>query len=193
MHTDNLGEPWRRGGVVLWLTGLSGAGKTTVAFYLQQQLSKAGRVATVLDGDTLRDGLCADLGFSPEDRAENVRRVAEVARLFAGTGVIAIAALISPYRRDRAHARSIVTGAAGPSPFLEIFVDAPLDVCEHRDPKGLYAKARAGVIPDFTGISAPYEPPDAPDLTLHTDRCTVAEACDQIVHLLSQTIGGTYA
>src|SRR5262245_47880729 len=159
MRTEDPSHVPLRGGAVIWLTGLSAAGKSTIAYYLQQQLlAQQSRVA-VLDGDTLRDGLCADLSFSPEDRAENVRRVAEVARLIAATGVTTIAALISPYRRDRARAREIIARAGASIPFIEVFVDAPLAVCEQRDPKGLYARARAGAIHEFTGISAPYEPP----------------------------------
>lgn len=187
MRTEDPSHVPRRGGAVIWLTGLSAAGKSTIAFYLQQQLLAQERHVAVLDGDSLREGLCADLGFSPEDRAENVRRVAEVARLVAATGAVTIVALISPYRRDRAHARDIVARGSASSAFLEVFVDAPLSVCEGRDPKGLYAKARAGVIPEFTGVSAPYEPPDAPDLIIQTDRCTVEDAGDLIVALLAGT------
>lgn len=151
-------------GATAWLTGLSGSGKSTVAVELERRLVASGRPAFLLDGDNLRHGLNADLGFSPEDRAENIRRVAEVARLFAEAGVTAVVSLISPYRADRERARA-VHEAAG-LPFLEIFVDTPLEVCESRDPKGMYAKARAGEIRNFTGIDAPYEEPAAPDLVL---------------------------
>jgi bifunctional enzyme CysN/CysC len=150
-------------GAVLWLTGLSGSGKSTLARLLAQRLAEAGRNATVLDGDLMRQGLSRDLGFSPADRAENVRRVAEVARLFADAGFVAIVAMISPRREDRTLARRIVGDG-----FAEVYVRAPLELCIARDPKGLYAKAIAGSIREFTGISAPYEEPDAPNLMLDT-------------------------
>jgi bifunctional enzyme CysN/CysC len=149
-------------GATVWLTGLSASGKSSVAVELERRLVAAGRPAYLLDGDNLRHGLNAGLGFSPEDRAENVRRVAEVARLFADAGVVAIASLISPYAEDRARARTIHDGL----PFVEVFVDTPLEVCEARDPKGMYAKARAGEITGFTGIDAPYERPPSPELVL---------------------------
>lgn len=151
-------------GGVIWLTGFSGSGKTTIARALEAELKAAGHAVFVLDGDQLRRGLCADLGYSPEDRQENIRRVGEVARLFAEAGLICIVALISPYRRDRARARA----AASPGRFCEIYVNAPLAVCEQRDPKGLYARARAGELREFTGISAPYEAPEQPDLELRS-------------------------
>lgn len=150
--------------VTLWLTGLSGSGKSTFAFALEQRLFAAGHACTVLDGDNIRHGLNRDLGFSPEDRGENIRRVAEVARLFNDAGLVVITAFISPYRADREQAREII----GAERFLEAFVDAPLEECERRDPKGLYARARAGEIPEFTGISAPYESPEAPAMHLRT-------------------------
>lgn len=151
-------------GMTVWLTGLSGSGKSTVAVELERRLVASGRPAFLLDGDNLRHGLNSDLGFSAEDRVENIRRVGEVARLFAEAGVIAIVSLISPYRADRDRARA-VHEAAG-IPFLEVFVDTPLEVCESRDPKGMYAKARAGEIRDFTGVDAPYEHPLTPGLVL---------------------------
>ena len=159
---------WARLGqvpVIAWLTGLSGAGKSTLAAETDRTLVAGGRHSAVLDGDNLRHGLNADLAFSPEDRAENVRRTAEVARLMAEAGTVVIVSLISPYRADRALARRI----AGDIPFLEVFVDTPLGLCEARDPKGLYRLARAGRIPGFTGISAPYEAPERPDLTIATE------------------------
>jgi bifunctional enzyme CysN/CysC len=168
--------------VTFWLTGLSGAGKSTIARLLERRLTDAGHACTVLDGDTVRQGLNRDLGFSPGDRTENIRRVAEVARLFNDAGVIVITALISPYRSDRAEARAIV----GEGRFLEVFVDAPLAVCEGRDPKGLYRNARAGLLPDFTGISAPYEPPEAPDLHLKADTCAAAECVATLFHHLRE-------
>ncbi len=158
-------------GCVVWLTGLSGSGKSTVARVLERKLVDAGRPAYVLDGDNVRHGLNADLGFAADDRAENIRRIGEVAALFAEAGVVAIVAFISPYRAGRAHARK----AAGDGRFVEVFVDAPLTTCEQRDPKGLYAKARAGEIDDFTGISAPYEAPEDPQAVIDTSTMTVDE------------------
>jgi bifunctional enzyme CysN/CysC len=151
-------------GATVWLTGLSGSGKSTVAVEVERLLVAEGRPAYILDGDNLRHGLNADLGFSPADRTENIRRVGEVARLMADAGVVALVPVISPYRADRDRARAI-HGEAG-VPFVEVFVDTPLAVCESRDPKGLYAKARAGEISGFTGIDAPYEAPTSPDLRL---------------------------
>jgi len=164
-----------RGGV-LWFTGLSAAGKTTLALELEHRLFKRGFQAYVLDGDNVRHGLSTDLGFSPEDRAENIRRIGEVAALFADAGLITISAFISPYRGDRDQARR----AAGNS-FHEIYVKADLAVCERRDPKGLYKKARRGDIPDFTGISAPYEAPENPELVIDTGALSVE---DSVVRLM---------
>ncbi|MEO6886094.1 MAG: adenylyl-sulfate kinase, partial [Jatrophihabitantaceae bacterium] len=151
-------------GLTVWLTGLSGSGKSSIAVELERRLVASGRPAYLLDGDNLRHGLNNDLGFSADDRTENGRRVTQVAKLMADAGVISIVSLVSPYRADRDAARR--THDEADLPFLEIFVDTPLEVCEQRDPKGMYAKARAGEIPDFTGISAPYEAPQAPDLLL---------------------------
>src|SRR6266704_6286520 len=151
-------------GAVVWLTGLSGSGKSTLAAELERALFEQGRQVCVLDGDDLRRGLCSDLGFSPADRRENIRRVGEVARLFAEAGFICIAAFISPYRSERDLAR----GIAPEGKFLEVYLNAPLEVCEQRDPKGLYAKARTGAIKDFTGVSAPYEGPLKPEIELRT-------------------------
>jgi bifunctional enzyme CysN/CysC len=150
-------------GAILWFTGLSGAGKSTLAMELERLLFGAGRQVYVLDGDNLRQGLSADLGFSPRDRAENIRRVGEVAGLMADAGMIVVSAFISPYRADRDRIR-----AAHGARFHEIYINAPLHVCEARDTKGLYRRARAGEIKEFTGVSAPYEPPLAPDLELPT-------------------------
>ena len=158
-------------GCVIWLTGLSAAGKTTIARALETELRTHNRSVCVLDGDCVRRGLCSDLGFSPEDRRENIRRVSEVARLFADAGLICIVALISPYRQERALARKTVA----PAQFLEVFVNASLEVCERRDPKGLYARARAGELKEFTGVSAPYEPPGNPEIHLHTDELSVGD------------------
>jgi bifunctional enzyme CysN/CysC len=164
-HSGAVTREQRGGqGMTLWFTGLSGSGKSSVAVEVERRLVASGRPAYVLDGDNLRHGLNKNLGFSPEDRKENVRRVAEVARLLADAGVVALVSLVSPYREDRDSAREIHEEAG--LPFLEIFVDTPLEIAEQRDPKGLYAKARAGEIPDFTGISAPYEAPLRPDLLL---------------------------
>lgn len=149
-------------GLTIWLTGLSGSGKSTIAVELERQLLNAGRPAYLLDGDNLRFGLNGDLGFSAHDRDENVRRVAHVARLFADAGMIAVVPLISPYRAARSHARAL-HDAAGLT-FLEVFIDTPLEICEARDPKGLYAKARAGQLQGMTGIDDPYEAPDQPEL-----------------------------
>jgi bifunctional enzyme CysN/CysC len=151
-------------GATVWFTGLSGSGKSTVAVEVERALVARGRAAYLLDGDNLRHGLNVDLGFSPADRTENIRRVGEVARLFADAGVVALVPVISPYRADRDQVRA-VHEAVG-LPFVEVFVDTPLEVCEARDPKGLYAKARAGEITGFTGIDDPYEPPATPDLRL---------------------------
>ena len=170
--TDNV--VWHRGavdraerpsaGATVWFTGLSGSGKSTVAAELERALVAAGRPAYLLDGDNLRHGLNADLGFSAADRSENIRRVGEVARLFADAGVVALVPVISPYRADRDRVRAIHEAVG--VPFVEVFVDTPLDVCEARDPKGLYAKARAGELKGFTGIDDPYEAPVDPDLRL---------------------------
>ena len=170
--------PRRRDGLVIWLTGLSGAGKSTVASRLQRVLTKAGLPVCILDGDVVRSHLCSDLGFTELDRKENIRRVAEVARLMVETGVICIVALISPYRVDRQHARSRLK----PGQFVEIFINAPLAVCEERDPKGHYARARAGKIKHFTGISSPYEAPENPEIILHTDQMTVKDSVAEILH-----------
>jgi bifunctional enzyme CysN/CysC len=151
-------------GATVWFTGLSGSGKSTIAMEVERRLVASGRPAYVLDGDNLRHGLNNNLGFSPEDRKENVRRTTEVARLMADAGVVVLVSLVSPYREDRDLARQVHAEAG--LPFYEIFVDTPLEIAEQRDPKGLYAKARAGEIPDFTGISAPYEAPLSPDLLL---------------------------
>jgi adenylyl-sulfate kinase len=156
-------------GVVVWLTGLSASGKSTLANALERELFNQGRQVYVLDGDKVRQGLCSDLNFSPESRKENIRRIGEVAKLFADAGVICITAFISPYRSDRDLVRKILP----PGGFIEVFVNAPLAVCEHRDPKGLYARARKGLIKDFTGISAPYEPPVHPEVEVHTDQLDV--------------------
>jgi len=170
----------RHPGCVVWLTGLSGSGKSTIGAELERELFNRGQHAYMLDGDNVRHGLCSDLAFSPKDRKENIRRLGEVARLFADAGTVSITAFISPYRSDRDLARSI----APEGRFIEVHLDTPLDVCEQRDPKGLYAKARAGEIKDFTGISAPYEAPLKPEVTLDTGRLSVDECVAKILERL---------
>ena len=177
---DQRAEMHGHAGCVVWLTGLSGSGKSTIAIELERELFEKGRLAYVLDGDNLRHGLCSDLGFSQQDRKENIRRAGEAAKLFADAGVICITAFISPYRSDRDLARKI----APPGKFLEVYVNAPLKTCEQRDPKGLYAKARAGQIKEFTGISAPYEPPLKAEIELRTDRDSVGECVAAIMEQL---------
>jgi bifunctional enzyme CysN/CysC len=172
-----------RGGV-LWFTGLSGAGKSTLAMQLEQRLFASGHQVYTLDGDNLRRGLNRDLGFSPAERAENIRRIGEVAALFADAGLIVITAFISPYRADRARAREAALNG-----FHEIYLGASLGVCEQRDPKGLYRRARAGEIADFTGISAPYEAPLNPELVLDTGSLSIEQCLDQLVNYVNQVFG----
>lgn len=169
-------------GCVVWLTGLSGAGKSTIANELERELFNMGRQVYVLDGDNMRHGLCSDLGFSPEDRTENIRRVGEVAKLFADAGVVVVTAFISPYRSDRNLVRKITPIGK----FIEVYVNAPVEICEQRDPKGLYVKARAGEIKEFTGVSAPYEAPSQSEMELHTDQLTVGECVGKIIEYLKQ-------
>jgi adenylylsulfate kinase len=164
----------------IWLTGLSGAGKSTLASALDATLFARGKKSFLLDGDNLRHGLNKDLGMSESDRTENIRRIGEVARLFFDAGLIVVCAFISPYRRDRQMVRSIF----GHGDFIEVFVDTPLSVCESRDPKGLYKKARQGTLKNFTGISDPYEAPLSPELTLDTSRHTVEECTTKILTIL---------
>jgi bifunctional enzyme CysN/CysC len=166
-------------GAVVWLTGLSGAGKSTIARALESELFQRAMNTYVLDGDNLRHGLNSNLGFAPEDRAENIRRVSEVAKLMADAGTVVITSFISPYRIDRRLAREIALQAG--AEFVEIFVNAPLAVCEERDPKGLYQKARAGQLKGFTGVDAPYEAPEDPEIVVHTDQQTAAESVDLIL------------
>jgi len=171
-------------GATVWFTGLSGSGKSTVAAELERALVAAGRPAYLLDGDNLRHGLNADLGFTAADRSENIRRVGEVARLFADAGVVALVPVISPYRADRDRARAIHESAG--VPFVEVFVDTPLEVCEARDPKGLYAKARAGEIKGFTGIDDPYEAPEKPEILIETEKLKPEQAAQQILAYLEK-------
>lgn len=169
-------------GITVWMTGLPSSGKSTIADMLARELHSRGVFSIVLDGDNIRHGLNSDLGFSPEDRTENIRRIAEVAKLLTSSGIINIVAFISPYRADRAAARSIQPEGD----FLEVFVDTPLEVAETRDPKGLYRKARAGEIRQFTGISAPYETPDSPELRLDTVADDASGCAGRIAGLLEQ-------
>jgi bifunctional enzyme CysN/CysC len=173
-------------GATVWFTGLSGSGKSTVAMACERLLLEQGRAAYVLDGDNLRHGLNGDLGFSAEDRSENVRRVGEVARLFADAGVVALVPLISPYRADRDRARAAHELAG--LPFIEVFVDTPLELCEQRDPKGLYAKARAGELPGFTGIDDPYEAPAAPEVRLTPADGGPADQAALVLSALASTL-----
>lgn len=174
--------------MTIWLTGLSASGKSTIAVALEQHLLHLGLAAYRLDGDNVRFGLNRDLGFSERDRGENIRRIAEVARLFADSCAVAVASFISPYRADRALARELhekrdERGEGGLG-FVEVWVDCPVDVAERRDPKGLYKKAREGLIKEFTGISAPYEEPDRPEVHVRSDRETTEESVMKIVEFL---------
>lgn len=169
-------------GTVIWFTGLSGSGKSTLAHAVEDKLFERGHLTTVLDGDNIRHGLNKNLGFSPEDREENIRRIGEVAKLFADTGVIAMTAFISPYRADRDKARSLLNEGE----FVEVFVKVPLDVAENRDPKGLYKKARAGEIKEFTGISAPYEEPLHAELVIDTSQLNLEQSAEKVISFLEQ-------
>lgn len=171
-------------GAVIWLTGLSGSGKSTLAMHTEGRLFERGHVVYVIDGDNLRHGINRDLRFSAEDRRENVRRAGEIAALFADAGLIVLAAFISPYAQDRAAAR-----AAAPGRFHEVYVRAPLSVCEVRDPKGLYRRARAGEIPNFTGVSDPYEPPVTPDLEVDTEHLSIDDATERLVAYIERQAG----
>jgi len=173
---DRLGQH----GVTVWLTGLSGSGKSTIAVAAERRLADEGRLTYILDGDNIRQGLNSNLGFSPEDRSENIRRIGEVAKLFTDVGAIVFSSFISPYRVDRDAVRAIM----GEGDFVEAYVDASLETCESRDVKGLYKKARAGEIPEFTGISAPYEEPEKPELVIDSNDQTVDESVDTLVDYL---------
>jgi adenylylsulfate kinase len=168
-------------GATVWLTGLSGSGKSTIAVELEKRLWDRGVRAYILDGDNIRHGLNKNLGFSPADRTENIRRIGEVAKLFTDAGLVALTAFISPYRADRDQVRALM-----PEDFIEVFVDCPVEVCERRDVKGLYKKARAGEIPEFTGVSAPYEPPERPELTIRSDRQSVEESVREVLAYLER-------
>lgn len=167
-------------GVTIWLTGLSGSGKSTIAVAAEAKLREQGRLTYILDGDNIRQGLNSNLGFSPDDRTENIRRIGEVAKLFTDAGVIVLTAFISPYRADRDQVREIMAGGD----FCEAYVSADVETCEKRDVKGLYAKARAGEIPEFTGVSAPYEEPEKPEIVLDSAGQSVDESVDQLLGFL---------
>lgn len=167
-------------GVLLWMTGLSGSGKSTVALALERELHRQGRLVRILDGDNVRTGINRGLGFSAEDRTENIRRIAEVSKLFVETGVITVACFVSPTRDIREMARDIV----GADDFREIYISTPLEECERRDVKGLYARARRGEVKNFTGISAPFEAPEHPALSLDTNRLPIEESVKRIIELL---------
>ena len=169
-------------GCTIWMTGLSGSGKSTLAVALEKKLWDRGVRSYVLDGDNIRHGLNANLGFSPADRTENIRRIGEVSKLFTDAGIIVFTSFISPYRADRDAVRKIM----GQGDFIEAWVQASVDTCESRDVKGLYKKARAGEIPEFTGISAPYEAPLSPELTIHTDRDGEEECLAQLLQYLEK-------
>ncbi len=169
-------------GVTVWLTGLSGSGKSTIAVELEHALIENGHHAYILDGDNVRHGLNKNLGFSPEDRTENIRRIGEVARLFTDSNIITITAFISPYRDDRDEARKLQSDGE----FVEVFVKCPVEVCEERDTKGLYKKARAGEIKEFTGISAPYEEPDNAEITIDSSKLSVEESTRAILGYLEE-------
>lgn len=167
-------------GVTIWLTGLSGSGKSTIAVELEHVLIENKHHAYILDGDNIRHGLNKDLGFSPEDRTENIRRIGEVAKLFTDANIIAITAFISPYRKDRDAVRKLLNDGK----FVEVYVKCSVDVCEERDTKGLYKKARSGEVKDFTGISAPYEEPHSPELTIDSSKLSVEESARAILNYL---------
>jgi adenylylsulfate kinase len=169
-------------GCTVWLTGLSGSGKSTIAVDLEKRLCERGIRSYILDGDNIRHGLNKNLGFSPEDRTENIRRIGEVAKLFTDAGTVTLTAFISPYRADRDQVRALMRAGD----FVEVYVDCPVEVCEQRDVKGLYKKARAGEIKEFTGISAPYEAPNEPELTIRTSQQSVEQSALQILAYLEQ-------
>jgi adenylylsulfate kinase len=171
-------------GCTVWFTGLPSSGKSTIAFEVERRLVARGHAAYVLDGDNVRHGLCSNLGFSKDDRVENIRRIGEVARLFADSGLIALASFVSPYREDRRRVRHLHETVG--LPFLEVFIDTPVDACESRDPKGLYKKARAGEIGNFTGVNDPYEPPERAELTVKTTEDTVEAGARAVIENLQQ-------
>jgi len=182
VNLDQREARFQQKGTIVWLTGLSGAGKTTVSIALESVLFEQKALVTILDGDVVRSGLNQDLGFSAEDRKENIRRIGEVAQLLAQQAFVVIVAFISPFREDRDWVRQSMDDGR----FIEVFVDCPLAVCEERDTKGLYKKARKGEISDFTGISSPYEPPMSPEIHIKTSEHSVEDCVGQIIHFLEQ-------
>ena len=184
LTADQRNEFLLQGGAVVWFTGLPSSGKSTVAVEVEHALVENGINATVLDGDNVRHGLNNDLGFSPEDRTENIRRIGEVAKLIADANVVALTAFISPYLADRDTVRALLPEGK----FIEVYCRAPLEECEKRDPKGLYKKARAGEIPEFTGISAPYEEPEKPEIILDTDKETLEQSTRKVLDYLFQHV-----
>lgn len=179
LNTEDKLELLNQRPIVIWMVGLSGSGKSTLARSLERNLHDMGYLTMLLDGDNLRSGINNNLSFSEEDRTENIRRAAEVSRLFASCGIVTICSLISPTASIRDMARSIIGNA-----YFEVFIDCPLEVCEQRDVKGLYARARKGEIPDFTGISSPFEAPESPDLHIRTDRLTIEESQQMLIETL---------
>jgi adenylylsulfate kinase len=170
-------------GAVIWFTGLSASGKSTIAHIVEKQLHKRGCSTYVLDGDNVRHGLCADLTFCQEDRAENIRRIGEMVKLFVDAGIIVLTAFISPYRQDRQQVRSLLSDGQ----FLEIHVDCPPEICATRDQKGIYQKAKAGIIKEFTGISAPYEPPENPELVIQSHEEDAKKAAKRVINLIAKS------
>lgn len=184
-HEGHVGRQQRQDllkqqGVLVWLTGLPSSGKSTIAFTVEHALVERGQMAYVLDGDNIRHGLNKNLGFSADDRTENIRRIGEVGKLFTDAGLITLSSFVSPYKADRDAVRELMDEGD----FIEVFIDTPVEMCEERDPKGLYKKARAGEIPNFTGVSDPYEAPETPELAIKTGDCTPQEAALQIISLL---------
>lgn len=182
-HSVSKADRWQLSGhkgAILWFTGLSASGKSTVANTVDHKLHSLGKRSFVLDGDNIRMGLNKNLGFSAEDRAENIRRIGEVAKLFTSAGVLALTAFISPYRADRNAVRALL----GPGEFIEVFMNTPIEICESRDPKGLYKKARAGQLKGFTGIDDPYEAPEKPELVLDGGKKSIDECADEVMAYL---------
>lgn len=184
-HAVSIQDRWETNGhksCVIWFTGLSASGKSTIANALCKQLHNLGIKGYVLDGDNIRHGLNKDLGFSPENRKENIRRIGEVAKLFVDAGLIVMTAFISPFREDRDNARNLLKGGE----YIEVYVKCPLVECEKRDPKGIYKKARIGKVHEFTGISSPYEEPEKPELVLETDKISLDQCIDNLLEYLSK-------
>lgn len=180
LQREDREELLNQKGLMIWFTGLSGSGKSTVAIALERELHKRGFLCRILDGDNIRSGINNNLGFSNEDRVENIRRIAEVSKLFVETGVITLAAFISPTN----DIRQLASGIIGKDDFIEVFIDTPLSVCEQRDVKGLYKKARAGEIKEFTGISSPFEAPENPDLRIDTSAQSIEESVNQLISFI---------